>query len=589
MQILKRPTLILAEKEDAGERIAEFLGCKSAEGYWWNDDYLVVAARGHLLDMWLRGLRVRSIDELPATEIYYRIRKQDQPKMSLIKKLSEKCNSFIVATDFDREGETIGYNIIRHVWKVEDPSEITRAYFSALTESELRRAFDNLTVMDEALLTQGLARNLADTIVGLNLTKALTLLFKQRYSQLTQGISMGRVQSPLLSYIRSRVGISYRKRCETTVDRWNPTRVYITTDEGDIEIPISPPRNEQIELVKYEEEEEEIKQAESFPNTSDVQSELPFSPEVSMSILESLYLKGFASYPRTRSHFLPMDVIEGLERKMKEHGYMPESFGAEHAEIPEEESRLPHWAITLTEEGIDALARGIIKGREKIVAEYLITKIARAMAPPLRVVTKYAVLNVDGKVERVEWAERCENPEDAIGYHRFAGRPDIELGIYDVKVIRPRKEDISTLYEAYEPSFRVFSNKDLVEWMERHGLGTEATRHTFPVVLRQRNYIDRENLPNQLGEAVATIVDELGLSPELTAEMESRIEKLEKLSDLDDFKSWIIKVTENLLDKLKHGQSEIRFVCPKEHKAILVNTKNGLFMRCEICKRFYKL
>ena len=103
MQVLKRPTLILAEKEDAGERIAEFLGCRPAEGYWWNDDYLVVAARGHLLDMWLRGLRVHSIDELPATEIYYRIRKQDQPKMNLIKKLSEKCNSFIVATDFDRE------------------------------------------------------------------------------------------------------------------------------------------------------------------------------------------------------------------------------------------------------------------------------------------------------------------------------------------------------------------------------------------------------------------------------------------------------------------------------------------------------
>jgi len=586
---MRRPTLVLAEKEDAAERIAGFLGCNSAEGYWRNDDYVIVAARGHLLDMWLRGLRVHSIDELPATEIYYRIRKRDQPKMKLIKLLSEKCKTFIVATDFDREGEVIGYNIMKHIRKVSDPNRMVRAYFSALTEREISRAFNNLVEMDEALLTQGLARNLADTIVGLNLTKALTLLFKEKYSQLTQAISLGRVQSPLLSVIKRSVGISYRKKCETNVDRWNPTKVYIATDDGDIEIPISPPRSEQIELVEYEEEEDEIEQAEPFPNTSDVQSELPFSPEVSMSILESLYLKGFATYPRTRSHFLPMDVVEGLEEKMKEYDFMPESFGAEYAEIPEEESRLPHWAITLTQEGIDALARGIIKGREKIVAEYLITKIAKAMAPPLQVVTKYAVLNVDDEEKRIEWTEKCENPEDAVGYHRFAGRPEIEPGTYDVKVVRPRKEDVTTLHEAFTPSFRVFSNKSLVEWMERHGLGTEATRHTFPVVLRARNYIDRENLPNQLGEVVAGIVDELGLSPELTAEMESRIENLEKLSDLDGFKTWIVEVTENLLDELKHGQSEIRFVCPKEHEAILVNTKNGLFMRCEVCQKFYRL
>jgi len=550
-----------------------------------------VAARGQLLDMWLKGLRVRSIDGLPATETYYRIRKQNRPKMELIKHLSKQSNSFIVATDFDREGEVIGYNIIKHIWKVENPSEITRAYFSALTKSELTRAFNNLTEMDEALLTQGLARNLADTIVGLNLTKALTLLFKERYNQLTQGISIGRVQSPLLSMIKRNVGISYRKKCKTHVDRENPTEVYIVTDEGDVEIPISPPKSEQIELVKYEEEEEdEIEQAEPFPHTFDVQSELPFSPEVSMSILQSLYGKAFASYPRTRSHFLPMDVVEGLERKMKEHGYMPESYGAEYAEIPEEEARLPHWAITLTEEGIDALAKGIIRGRERIVAEYLITKIAKAMAPPLRVVIRYAILNVDDEEKKIEWTRKCKNPEDAISFETFTGRPEIEPGTYNVKVVKPIKEDVSTLYEAFKPSFNVFSNKDLVEWMERHGLGTEATRHTFPVTLRVRNYIDEENLPNQLGEVVASIIDELGLSPELTAEMESRIESLKRLSDLDDFKIWIVEVTENLLDELKHGQSEIiHFTCPKEHEAILVNAKNGLFMRCEVCQKFYRL
>jgi DNA topoisomerase IA len=78
-------TLILAEKEDAAERMAEALGCSPREGYWESDELRVVAARGHLLDMWLHGL---SGGQLPATEEYWRVRKQNRAKLDLIRRLA---------------------------------------------------------------------------------------------------------------------------------------------------------------------------------------------------------------------------------------------------------------------------------------------------------------------------------------------------------------------------------------------------------------------------------------------------------------------------------------------------------------------
>jgi len=588
--------LVVAEKEDAAERIAAFLGCQrrdvTVEGwkgtFWESDVDLVVAARGHLYELWLRGLRVNSIEKLPVEETYHRVRKENRPRVEMIKMLSERCDSVVVATDFDREGEVIGYNIVKYLRGIEEPSQLPRAYFSALTESELSRAFNEIVPMDEALLTQGLARNLADTIVGLNITKALTILFKNRFSRLSQGVSIGRVQSPLLSYIVRNVGVEYPTKGEAWVDKVQTSKVYIETEEGDVEVEVEPPTSGEVELIGYDEEEREVQQAERFPNTSTFQSELPFNPEVSMSICQSMYGKAWLSYPRTKSHYLPREVIEGLEMKMKEHDFLPDSFGAENARVEVEEAKLPHWAVVLTEEGVEALADGLIRGREKIVARYFIAKMAKAMAPPLRVKTKYAKLIVDDEEVRLKWREECENPEDAVSYQVFYGKPEVEVGKYRVKVVKPLKEDTWITTYAFNPSFKVFDNKSLVSWMEGCGLGTEATRHTFPVKLQRRNYLDGENLPNQLGETVATVIEKLGLSPQLTAEMEMRIERLNRLEDLEEFKEWIVNVTNDMLERLKAGV-DVQFTCPKLHESELVNTKYGLLMYCDECAQFYRL
>lgn len=117
---------------------------------------------------------VHRLSELPLTEVAWHPHKADQPRLNAIRNLAYGIEQIIVATDFDREGEVIGYNIVKTLG-IHNPEAITRAYFSALTQRDVEDAFANLEPMNEALLAQGLARNLADLVIGLNLTKALTL------------------------------------------------------------------------------------------------------------------------------------------------------------------------------------------------------------------------------------------------------------------------------------------------------------------------------------------------------------------------------------------------------------------------------
>jgi Topoisomerase IA len=176
----------------------------------------------------------------------------------------------IVATDWDREGEVIGYNIVRFTMRIRDPSKIKRAYFSSLTLEEVKKAIEEPAPMNEALLAQGLARNIADTIIGLNLTKALTLIFKQKYPQLTQAVTLGRVQSPLLAYIKKKTGVYVEVENNISNLNYEERKVYIDLGGKQYELKIQDPISDYIEIIDVNVVESLEPQAEKLYNTDDV-------------------------------------------------------------------------------------------------------------------------------------------------------------------------------------------------------------------------------------------------------------------------------------------------------------------------------
>ncbi len=93
-----------------------------------------------------------------------------------LKTLVENTPSLIVATDFDREGELIGVEVVNLLKSYnQNISQIKRARYSAITPFEINTAFDNLTEVDYYLSSAGEARQVIDLVWGAVLTRFISL------------------------------------------------------------------------------------------------------------------------------------------------------------------------------------------------------------------------------------------------------------------------------------------------------------------------------------------------------------------------------------------------------------------------------
>ena len=596
--------LIIAEKEEAAEAIAAILSGGTEEKRKFNGkatyfafgDDIVAPARGHLIHPTLIGYRrVHRLGELPLTEVAWRPHKADLTRLDAIRSLANGSNQVIVATDFDREGEVIGYNIVKTLG-IDKPEEITRAYFSALTEHDVKGAFANLEPMNEALLAQGLARNIADLVIGLNLTKALTLIYKREFSGLSQAISLGRVQSPLLQFLSSNTGIRVNQSCavETQDREWVEHHIlvdghyYETRALGDYET------DQEITEVTVDDidwETSEIPQAEKLFNTDDIMSAIRISPKALMDTLESVYLKGWATYPRTESRYIEPERLESLERIIRRFQDLPDEFSHTYCPIADEVDKKKQ-AIVLTEKGIEAYHTELMRGREKFVAGVILNQMVRSFACPLEKETTLVDLRLpNGEIVTFGWSEEIpELDRLAITRHEYITRPDLEIGkTYPVLRMPKKIEAGSSDYPLYYRFITTYNDIELVEWMREQGIGTEATRATFPDVLRDRHYSTESNLTTVLGEEVAKIIKDIELNVGLTRDTEQLIHYVHNMDSLPEFQEAISVKTSLFLSKLTHSP-DIDLRCPKNHQAELINTSKGLFLLCKACgPKFYRI
>ena len=457
-------TTIIAEKPEAANRIYTILSkIKPVE---------VKAAKGHLMQLWIRGIdSVKRIDQLPLSEVYWRIPRACKGILEDIRTSILVATNTIIATDFDREGEVIGYNVYRYVLNSRkyyplydvNPSRIRRMYFSALIESEIIDSFQNVEQMNEKLLAQGLGRNLADTLFGLNITKAITIRFKRIYPKLTQAISLGRVQSPVLLYIRDQaradINISKPRFFEYKDDVYE---YYIEVNGGYYRLDLPEDINidsDYVEILNVRRELHEEQQSKPFFNTDDILQSSPFSPEVTMQILESLYLKGYATYPRTQSRFVPQGILDNIIQRLRKYNILPNGFSAEYLHPESREQTDKKMAIILTPEGIDAYANKKLSGREKILATIILERMILALAPPLHVESIYINIRIDNLMHEVLWTENITNPEVCCDTKSIELRPDINPGKYPlVKIVKKQHErtifSVCLLYTSPSPRDR---------------------------------------------------------------------------------------------------------------------------------------
>ena len=173
--------LIIVESPAKARTISRFVG----------KDYKVAASMGHVRDLPARelGFDVESFDPK------YVVSQDKRSVIQALKKDIEKDTTVYLATDEDREGESISWHLISAL-KLKNQS-IKRIVFHEITRSAILHALENPRELDQNLVDAQQARRILDRAVGYELSPLL-------WRKVKGGLSAGRVQSVAVRIIVDR-------------------------------------------------------------------------------------------------------------------------------------------------------------------------------------------------------------------------------------------------------------------------------------------------------------------------------------------------------------------------------------------------
>ena len=198
--------LILTEKSSVANDFALALNCPKRTGYYSNGKIEIAYCVGHLFklqDPEFYEARFKSWNEIPCIPkqfcyaINESVSKQAHLVLELLKK--HKDDEILIATDADREGEIIARECLK-LSGISDFHKIKRFWVSqALTPDVILNGIKSARKLYEYnnLAQNGFARQHADWLVGMNLTRYVSVAANKK-------LSIGRVKTALLSAIENR-------------------------------------------------------------------------------------------------------------------------------------------------------------------------------------------------------------------------------------------------------------------------------------------------------------------------------------------------------------------------------------------------
>ena len=175
--------LVIVESKAKAETIGKYLG----------SDYTVMASYGHVRDLPEKGLGI-DVDNHFAVEW---APPQDRAKKVVadIKSAMKGADTLYLATDEDREGESIAW----HLLELLQPKgvEVHRMVFHEITEDAISEALANTRQIDMRLVEAADGRRIMDRLVGYLVSPVL-------WRRVPSARSAGRVQSPAVRLVVER-------------------------------------------------------------------------------------------------------------------------------------------------------------------------------------------------------------------------------------------------------------------------------------------------------------------------------------------------------------------------------------------------
>ncbi|WFW29648.1 MAG: type I DNA topoisomerase [Wolbachia endosymbiont of Menacanthus eurysternus] len=323
--------LLIVESPAKAKTISKYL----------SKEFKIAASFGHVRDLPVKN---GSVDPDNDFAIKYEILKKAE---KCIKKLAEeasKTSDIYLATDPDREGEAIAWNIIEALKEkkaINDKIHIHRIVFNEITKKAVQEAIKNPREINMNLVHAQQTRRVLDYLVGFNLSPLL-------WTKLSGSKSAGRVQSVVLKLICERESeiikfITQKYWSIKTKMQNNKNEVFSTVLNhfnnkklGKLDIKNEEEVNnliKEIKSKKYKISSIEHKQIEKNPPppfiTSSLQQEavnkLFFNIKNIMRIAQNLYeginiggeTVGLITYIRTDGFYITNEAINSIRKSIK--------------------------------------------------------------------------------------------------------------------------------------------------------------------------------------------------------------------------------------------------------------------------------
>ncbi len=514
-------SLILVESPTKAKTISKFL-----KGYY------IMPTYGHLLDLPPKefGLYLKNNQ----IEAKYLPLKGKNKIINKIKKLAKENKEILIASDPDREGEMIAFEI-KKLLPQKDWAKIKRIFIHEITPSAFYHALKNKSEINEALVNAQKGRRFLDRIFGYTLSP---ILWKRKI-----GSSAGRVQSAALRLIVEREKEIRNFKKEEYFDVYLVLENFpIKASLVDKDLKILKLKKEELEKVKKEileiknvvlEKIIEVKKKIYPPLPLDTENLqrlayqfLKFPPKKTMFLAQKLFEGGYITYHRTDSHF----ISKNFSLKIKE--FIEKNYDENYFSWPrskkEKISFEAHEAIRPTSLEKPNLTKDFLKLWQLILMitisshfkalEYLETRYLFKNEKFLFLATnKELIFNGFGKIYPVK--------------EKFTKKPEVKEK-ENFNVLEPEFKKIET-----KPPLR-FNEASLIKKMKELGIGRPSTYVTIIEILKKRNYLVKEKnflKPTDKGETVCQFL--LSEYPELvdlkfTALMESKLDEI-ALNKLD--------------------------------------------------------
>ena len=605
---------------------AKVLGATNRQdGYLEGNGYLVSWCIGHLVELAPPNVYDEkfikwSIADLPILpeKWQYLVSASTKKQFGVLQKLMHRpdVDSIVNSCDSGREGELI-FRLVYQQAGCKKP--FFRLWLSSMEESAIREGFAHLKPSTEydALYNAALCRERADWMVGINASRLFSCLYNQP-------LAVGRVMTPVLAMTVVR---------EAAIAAFTPEKFYtvaLTLADGgtasskrfaqkaDAELLLSKCRKEgRVTVQKMERKEKSESPPQLYDLTAlqrDANRLLGFTAQQTLDYAQSLYEKRLITYPRTDSRFLTEDMAASLPGLVTNTGKafaVEEPFPIHVQQVINGSKVTDHHALLPTKSMANADLAALPAG-ERNVLRLIAARLLCAVGEPHRYAETSIIAICAGEeftakgkevleegwkaVERKVLADILNRKQELTALPNAA---ENECGILNAELKEgqtspPKHFTEDLLLHAMETA----SADSMPEGVERQGIGTPATRAATIEKLVQKGFLERKGtkktkmlLPTDKGKALITVMPEEIQSPEMTADWETKLLRIERgemepdtfMTEIKEMISSLVTTTEAAKGANALMKNKIIGVCPNCGKPV-VEREKGWFCENRECR-----